>query len=332
MQKGNLRGFDLNLLTVFEALYEERSQVKVAERLGMTQSTVSHAIGRMESIVKEPLFLRRGRGVEPTNKAHDLYPTIHQALNLVRGELLQSGQFNPATSRRTFVVALTYGAGLVFCPLLYARFKAAAPEARLVIRTVDPEEDIPRLLREHRIDVAIHHRRFNDPMLEQPMFWEDQLVLIARAGHSRIQRPPSQEQLLAERFVQAYHLFDEIADQETDTLLEIIRQRTVMEVPNTLLLAAVAATSDLLAVVISGIAPYFDHHFGIRSYPLPQPLPSLRCCLAWHRSVAKDPENHWLRTLLLETAEHLKQQKVRNDPARLTRSSKSVDAEQAVTK
>ena len=48
MREINLRAVDLNLLTIFEAVFEECSQIKASERLGMTQPAISHAmeIGR----------------------------------------------------------------------------------------------------------------------------------------------------------------------------------------------------------------------------------------------------------------------------------------------
>ena len=62
----NLRGLDLNLLPVFEAVYEERSLSRAAERLAMTQSAVSHAMSRLRSVFRDELFARRPRGVSPT--------------------------------------------------------------------------------------------------------------------------------------------------------------------------------------------------------------------------------------------------------------------------
>jgi predicted DNA-binding protein (UPF0251 family) len=59
MSKINLRGVDLNLLTVFEAVYEERSQSKAGERLGMSQPAISHALGRLRYQVDDPLFQGR---------------------------------------------------------------------------------------------------------------------------------------------------------------------------------------------------------------------------------------------------------------------------------
>ena len=62
----NLRSIDLNLLTVFEAVYEERSQMKAADRLGMTQPAVSLALGRLRYLVDDRLFQGRAKGLIPS--------------------------------------------------------------------------------------------------------------------------------------------------------------------------------------------------------------------------------------------------------------------------
>ena len=65
----NLRAIDLNLLTVFEAVYEERYQARAAERLALTQPAVSNAMGRLRHVVRDPLFIPGSRGVAPTPAA-----------------------------------------------------------------------------------------------------------------------------------------------------------------------------------------------------------------------------------------------------------------------
>ena len=63
------RSVDLNLLPVFEAVYEERSLSRAAIRLAMTQSAVSHALVRLRALFRDELFIRQARGVLPTPAA-----------------------------------------------------------------------------------------------------------------------------------------------------------------------------------------------------------------------------------------------------------------------
>src|ERR1043165_6952925 len=81
MNEIDLRRFDLNLLVVFEMLMLERGVTRAAERLGRTQSAVSHSLSRLREQLGDPLLVRGGRGMEPTAFALDL---IDQARPILR--------------------------------------------------------------------------------------------------------------------------------------------------------------------------------------------------------------------------------------------------------
>jgi len=294
----NLRSIDLNLLTVFEAVYEEKSQVKAAERLGMTQSAISLALGRLRYLVDDRLFQGRSKGLTPTVKADDLYLRIHQALNLIRDELSNKGAFEPATSQRTFVLALAYGGGGLFGPRLNALIQSKAPNIRLVIRTIDPVAELPSLLREHRVDLAIHHVPLVDQQLEQPIYDENQWVLIARGDHPSIQQDPSLDTLLAEQFVTAFDLLTHASEGTLGHMLEGVRERTKLEVPNALLLPHVVIQSDLLALVPEEMAARFIEIYPIQQFRLPVPVPPIRTHMIWHRSMTSDLGHRWFREQL----------------------------------
>ncbi|HAZ41693.1 MAG TPA: transcriptional regulator LeuO, partial [Methylococcaceae bacterium] len=69
----NLRRLDLNLLTVFEAVYQERSQQKASERLYMSQPAISNAISRLRTLLDDRLFYGN-KTIQTTHKADELYP------------------------------------------------------------------------------------------------------------------------------------------------------------------------------------------------------------------------------------------------------------------
>ena len=68
----NFATFDLNLLRVLDALLREGSTVKAGERLGMSQSAVSGALGRLRHALNDQLFVRHGQGLRPTDYAVSL--------------------------------------------------------------------------------------------------------------------------------------------------------------------------------------------------------------------------------------------------------------------
>ena len=79
----NLRSFDLNLLRVLDALLEEGSTVRAGERIGLSQPAVSSALGRLRGALGDPLFIRSGSGLEPTDFARKIAPDVRALLEKI---------------------------------------------------------------------------------------------------------------------------------------------------------------------------------------------------------------------------------------------------------
>src|SRR5260370_5021510 len=75
---------DLNLLRIFDILYDERNVTRAAARLFLTQSAVSHALARLREVLGDPLFMRIPSGLQPTERAHQLAPRLRVALAEIR--------------------------------------------------------------------------------------------------------------------------------------------------------------------------------------------------------------------------------------------------------
>ncbi|MEG2734322.1 MAG: LysR family transcriptional regulator [Hafnia sp.] len=84
MNNTNIESIDLNLMKVFEALFEEGSATRAAIRLGLTQSAVSASLSKLRVIYHDPLFVRTGRGLKPTPRSNELAPLIESALSQCR--------------------------------------------------------------------------------------------------------------------------------------------------------------------------------------------------------------------------------------------------------
>src|SRR4029077_2877976 len=126
----NLRGVDLNLLPVFEAVYEERSLSRGAARLAMTQPAVSHALTRLRSVFEDPLFIRQSRGVAPTPVADVIYARLRGALTSVRVDVIESRGFEANPWRRDFFFAIPHPLGPLRTVRLRQRLPVAAPNVR----------------------------------------------------------------------------------------------------------------------------------------------------------------------------------------------------------
>src|SRR4051812_26353659 len=78
---------DLNLLKIFDAVFEDRNLVLAGRRLNLSQSAVSHALTRLRELVGDDLFLRTGKGLVPTARATDMAPVLRDALRRIDATL-----------------------------------------------------------------------------------------------------------------------------------------------------------------------------------------------------------------------------------------------------
>src|SRR5262245_57347684 len=101
----DIRKLDGNLLLVFRELSRTRRTTEAARRLGLTQSTVSHALARLRDLFADPLFVRRSHGLEPTQRAQELAPRIDSLIDMASTLVARGGGFDPASSQRRFVLA-----------------------------------------------------------------------------------------------------------------------------------------------------------------------------------------------------------------------------------
>ena len=166
-----------------------------------------------------------------------------------------------------------------------------------MIRTIDPDEEIPGLLREQRIDLVLHHTPLADPLLEQAPFASFGAVVVARAGHPRIEAAVADAgQLLQEEFVAVHDHSQKFArDPNLRPIVELLRERVALEVPGTALLPVVVGQSDLVAVMSRQLAERVSAIYGLKHYPLPFDIPPVSTYLIWHPSRRDDPAHRWLR-------------------------------------
>src|ERR1051326_4751762 len=152
MNEIDLRRFDLNLLVVFEVLLAERSVTRAAERLGRTQSAVSHALSRLRAQLRDPIMVKGGKRMQPTAFALDFLQEVRPILARIQGALSPRHSFEPACARRTFRLSAPDFALTLFTRL-QARLRAEAPHVSL--EWTGLRDSMLLDLAGDRIDVAI---------------------------------------------------------------------------------------------------------------------------------------------------------------------------------
>src|ERR1700733_14493427 len=123
---------DLNLLKIFEIVYDERNVTRAAARLFLSQSAVSHALARLRDVLGDPLFIRIPSGLRPTERAHQLAPRLRVALAEIRS-VVATPIFDPATTIQRFIISAGSYFSKLIVPSLIALARRSAPHITLQI-------------------------------------------------------------------------------------------------------------------------------------------------------------------------------------------------------
>ena len=263
---------DLNLLLLFDLLFEEGNAGRAAARLNLSPSAVSHALRRLRRLFDDPLFLPSPRGMVATDRARELAPEIRHIAESI-GEVLASIQpFDPATSTRRFTIGAPDAAVSILVPSLVARLSKDAPGMDLSILQLlprpgsgDPEHawhDALAELDSGRLDVVI--LPYHPPASRftvVPLYFED-FVIATALGHA-FAKSPSIDRLAAARHV----LVSATGDQSgfVDLLLADRghERRVALTVPSFFMATAAIASSDLI-----GAIPRRFAHQAAQSYEI----------------------------------------------------------------
>jgi DNA-binding transcriptional LysR family regulator len=220
---------DLNLLVALEALLEERSVSRAAERLFITQSAMSKTLGRLRELFVDPLFVRSAAGMMPTPRAEQLAEQLPLVLQAVQ-DLLAPEKFDPLQYTGQFNLLVQGHMGQWLVPMLVQRLTERAPRIRFTAMShVDrPFEQLHQGTLDFIFQVALHdypaELRLTTLGFAPPL-------LLARRGHPLEGREPGWDELLTYPHVQL--ATSELADIHFVTSGDSLFMRHLSEVvPN----------------------------------------------------------------------------------------------------
>ena len=295
----NLRSLDLNLLTVFEAIYELGVVSGAADRLALSQSATSHALSRLREVCKDDLFVRTRQGLSPTPVAKDMYPAIKQALDALRTSLAEASGFDPASSQRRFRISVPHPMGPFYALNLRAAVAAVAPGIVLIFDTVSWPVGLEDDLRDGTTDIAIDWLPVvMDPFVNRKLF-DDQLVLVVRSDHPSVNVGVTIEGLRTQEFV-TVHRRGQI-DHTPQAIRELykLELRVAVHVSELLEIPTVVASTDLLGIFPSSMGPLMEKRLGLRVLPIPLELPVVPIYMIWHETRRHDTAHSWLRNIVV---------------------------------
>jgi DNA-binding transcriptional LysR family regulator len=289
-------GIDGHLLRLLVAVHEEGSITRAAERLGVTQSAVSHQLERLRAIVGDELFVRAGRGIAPTARAEALAARARVLLEDLQG-FVQVGAFEPARAEALITIAANELQRDLLLPPLLARLRQAAPG--ITLRIVPSGVPGAGLLREGGCDLVITPRPPDAPDVLQRRLFEDRYVVFHDANVAPA--PADLAAYQAAEHVTVVHERERPLDIDGWLAARGVQRRFVVTVPNFGGVAPFLLHSPRIATLPSGLAAHLLRGLGVA--PVPVACPPMPMFLLWHRRHQHDPLRAWLRAQLLAVAE-----------------------------
>lgn len=290
-----LRSVDLNLLTVFDAVMQEQNITRAAHMLGMSQPAVSNAVSRLKVMFNDELFVRYGRGIQPTPRASQLFGAIRQALQLVQNELPGSG-FDPASSERVFNLCVCSPLDNRLTSRIFNKVKEVAPNIHLAFKSC-LNQNAEHQLRYQELEFVIGYDEFRRPEFSCIPLFRDEMVLVSSADHPRLIGPLKESDIYHEEHavvsLDRYASFSQPWYDTPDKLAAIAYQgMALVSVLN------VVSQTQLVAIAPRWLAETFTEKLNLKVLPLPLKLNSRTCYLSWHESAGRDKGHQWMEELL----------------------------------
>ena len=288
----NLAAVDLNLLTAFEALLEERNVTRAGRRIGLAQPSMSSALTRLRALFGDELFIRTAAGMQPTARALALARPIGEALSQIRATLAPDTDFEPATARRRLTIAVTDYGDLVVVPALVALLRQEAPGIDLVVRPIADAAASLATLERGDIDALIGGHLPDSPRIVRRTLFEEDFVCLRDKGHAAPLTPDD--------YVRLPHvLFSSAGGDGSPGVVDAIlamdgrKRRVAVTLAHVVAVPFAVAGTDLVATMARRVAGRLAAIAGVTLMPLPYDAPPFAIDLLHSRRAASDPALAW---------------------------------------
>ena len=263
--KPQLRTVDLNLLTVFDAVMQEQNITRAAQALGMSQPAVSNAVARLKLMFNDELFVRYGRGIQPTARVFHL--------------CVCSPLDNYLTS------------------IIYNKVEEIAPNINLVFKS-SLNQNTEHQLRYQEIEFVLGYEEFRRPEFSCVPLFKDEMVLVASKKHPRLNSPLREHDVYNEQHavvaLDRYASFSlpwyDTADKQACVAYQGMAMVSVLNV---------VSQTQLVAIAPRWLAEEFSDPLNLQILPLPLKLNSRTCYLSWHEAAGRDKGHQWMEELLV---------------------------------
>ncbi len=291
MSQIDYSSLDGHLLRMLVAVVETGAVTAAAQRLGVTQSAVSHLLDKLRTITGDPLFVKSGRGVVATARAELLAVEARELLAAME-RFASSGAFDPARWQTTFTIAANDFQRDVLLPPLVLRLRAAAPG--LCLRVIPSGVPTLEMLRNRHCELVISPRPPDGADIVQKRLFEDQYRVFY--DPQMRSAPRTRAAYLAAEHITVVYEPVRALDLDQWMAAQGLQRTFKLMVPGFAGLAPFIRGSTLLATVPGMLQSHLLS--GLASAKVPVPCPAMPMYMVWHMRHQQDPAHRWLRSEL----------------------------------
>jgi DNA-binding transcriptional LysR family regulator len=290
-------------LRLFLAIYDARNLTRAAEVVGLSQPAMSRALGRLQILFGDALFVRIPKGMEPTPRATALAEDVRD-LTTRYDALVRPTQFSPRDLKRTFTLGATDFAEVVLLPALAKRLASEAPGVSIALRAATPESEAQ--LEQGELDAIIAPSTSRESFVSLPLL-EDGFTCVLRKGH-----PALRGTLTLEKYLSLSHIL--IAPRGTpgsavDDVLKKQGYGRHVAVRTTSFIGApmLAAESDMILTAPTRVIGAVVRYLPLVRRDVPIAIPSFSVRIFYHPRTKTDSAQSWFRSILRTCVPKVKQ-------------------------
>ncbi|MFV0386846.1 LysR family transcriptional regulator [Paracoccus sp. (in: a-proteobacteria)] len=274
------KGLDLNLLVALDILLTERNVSRAADKLCLSQSATSGALARLRDYFGDEILVQVGRKMVLTPRAMALADKVRAALMQIEGTIIQSPEFDPATTARTIRIIASDFITISVLSEAVRRIAAQAPDITLVIEppAVKPHERLER----GEVDILAMPEMNLSPDHPSRPFFTDGYVVVAWQGNTSVGDAITEDEFFAARH--ATVMFPtHTPSYESWFLKNRGSDRRIAAVAGSFAaLPFLVEGTENLALMHRSMAQVFARMMPLKLLPLPVVIPELVEALQWH--------------------------------------------------
>ena len=284
---------DLALTKIFIGIYETLNLTHAAQRLHLSQPSISYNLNRLRDQLNDDLFVRTRHGVSPTKIADQLYPTLKKAMLDIEMAFAQVSDFDPQTACKTFRIGLSDIGEICLLPIIMNYFLKHAPHIKIIVEEVSIS-NIEHLLEQDKIDVAIFNSTYTQlKKVQKAELFTLHYVCLANRSHPRIKDQLNLEQYQAEKHIAIKSSTGHLQVNQFLNQLDITHN-IALEVPHFSVLGELIKSTDLLVTLPIDAAKTYMKDPEIKMYELPFKSPEFCVSLHWFDHCNDIKARHWL--------------------------------------